>query len=114
MRYALLIYSAPGQSDNAALATLGAEYMAFSQAIIDSGEMVGGDPFEGVDVATSVRVRDGQLSVTPGPFAVTDNVLSGYYIIDVKDLNRAEELAARIPDAHTGVVEVRPLGTIPN
>ena len=113
MRYALLIYTKPTALDPAALSAIGAEYMAFSQAIIDSGEMVGGDPLEAADAATSVRVRDGHVATTPGPFAATEEVLSGYYLVDVKDLGRALELAARIPDARTGVVEVRPLGSIP-
>jgi hypothetical protein len=85
----------------------------FSQAIIDSGEMVGGDSLEAADAATSVQVRDGRVATTPGPFAAPEGVLSGYYLVEVKDLGRALELAAQIPDARTGVVEVRPLGSIP-
>jgi hypothetical protein len=114
VRYALLIYSKPTALDSAALGAIGAEYMAFSQAIADSGEMAGGDPFEGVDAATSVRVRDGHVTTTPGPFATTEEALTGYYLVDVKDLGRAVELAGRIPDARTGVVEVRPIGSIPS
>jgi hypothetical protein len=114
VRYALLVYSNPATPDPEAVRVIGAEYMAFSQKIIDSGEMVGGDPLEGVDAASSVRVRDGKLDITPGPFAATAEVLSGYYLVDVKDLDRALELAEQIPDARTGTVEVRPLGAIPN
>jgi hypothetical protein len=60
-----------------------------------------------------VRVRAGHVATTAGPFATTTDVLTGYYIIDVKDLVRAVELAAKIPDARTGVVEIRPVGNIP-
>jgi hypothetical protein len=85
------------------------EYMTFTQAIMESGELVGGERLNGVDTATSVRVRDGRTTATDGPFAETKEHLGGYYLIDVADLDRALELAAKIPSARTGVVEVRPI-----
>src|ERR1044071_4179455 len=84
-----------------------AEYGRFTAEILESGEFVAGDPLEGIDTATTVRVRDGKRSTTDGPFAETKEVLGGYYIVDVKDLDRAIELASQIPGARTGVVEVR-------
>ena len=86
-----------------------AEYGAFTQGIIESGEFIAGDPLQGLDTATSVRVRDGKVGTTDGPFAETKEVLGGYYVVDVADLDRATALAAQIPDARYGTVEVRPI-----
>ena len=109
MKYMLLIYSDPTAFNPADGEKIMGEYMAFTQEILDSGEMVAGDPLEGSETATSVRVRDAKRTTTDGPFAETKEVLGGYYIVDVKDLDRAVELAAKIPDSRTGVVEVRPV-----
>ena len=68
-----------------------------------------GDPLQGVDTATSVRVRGGKTAVADGPFAETKEVLVGYYIVEAADLDRALAIAARIPDAGCGAVEVRPI-----
>jgi hypothetical protein len=86
-----------------------AEYGAFTQEIIDSGEFVSGDPLQGPETATTVRVRNGKRTTTDGPFAETKEVLGGYYVVDVKDLDRALEVAARIPGARGGSIEVRPI-----
>jgi hypothetical protein len=86
-----------------------AEYGAFTQGIIDSKELVAGDRLATVDAATSVRVRGGKTATIDGPFAETKEHLGGFYIVDVSDLDRAIELAAKIPAARTGVVEIRPI-----
>ena len=109
MKYMLLIYTDPSAFNPADGEKLMGEYMAFTQEILDSGEMVAGDPLEAAETATSVRVRDGKRATTDGPFAETKEVLGGYYIVDVKDLDRAVELAGKIPDARTGSIEVRPV-----
>ena len=109
MKYMLLIYTDPTAWDPAQAENLHNEYMTFTQEILESGEMVAGDPLEGLETATSVRVRNGKRSTTDGPFAETKEVLGGYYIVDVKDLDRAVELAGKIPDSRTGVIEVRPV-----
>ncbi|MBW8825856.1 MAG: YciI family protein [Acidobacteria bacterium] len=85
------------------------EYMTFTQGIIESGEFVAGDPVQGPETATTVRVRNGSTTTTDGPFAEVKEHMSGYYIVEVKDLDRALELAAKIPDARTSGVEVRPI-----
>ncbi len=105
MKYMLLINTDPSQWNE----NLSAEYMAFTQEIVESGEFVAGDPLEGRDSATTVRVRDGKVTTTDGPFAETKEHIGGYYIVDVKDLDRALALAARIPDARSGGIEVRPI-----
>ena len=110
MKYMLLIYgdpNAPGEDG------VFEEYMKFTQDIVNSGEMVAGDPLQGIETATTVRLRDGKRTTTDGPFAETKEVLGGYYLVDVKDLDRALELAAQIPGARSGSIEVRPLMDIP-
>jgi hypothetical protein len=111
----LLIYTDPSawSDDPGDGEKMMAEYGAFTQEIMESGEMLAGDPLQGVDTATSVRIRGGNTTTTDGPFAETKEHLGGYYVVDVKDLDRAMELAAKIPDARTGVVEVRPVMAIP-
>ena len=112
MKYMLLIYSdlAGWPDDPTEAEQISKEYFVFTQQIVDSGELVSGDALEGTETATSIRVRNGKTSATDGPFAETKEVLGGYYVVDVKDLDRALELAAQIPDARLGgVVEVRPV-----
>ena len=89
------------------------EWFAFSQALVDAGAMVAGDPLHGIDTATTVRVRDGKTLSTDGPFAETKEILGGYYIIDVADLDAATEWATKVPLAPYGSVEIRPILEIP-
>jgi hypothetical protein len=89
------------------------EYMTFTREIADSGELVAGEALQAVDTATTVRVRDGKKATTDGPFAETKEVLGGFYIVNVASLERAQELAAKIPGAKTGQIEVRPLLEMP-
>jgi hypothetical protein len=86
-----------------------ADFREFSKQIQASGQYVGGSQLQPTTSATSVRVRDGKRLVTDGPFAETREQLGGYYIVDVKNLDEAIGLAARIPSARTGTVEVRPI-----
>jgi hypothetical protein len=110
MKYMLLIHTDPStwQDPDDARAMMG-EYMGFTQAIVDSGEFVAGDPLQGPETATTVKVRAGSTTTTDGPFAEVKEHLAGYYIVDVKDLDRALELAAKIPDARSAGIEVRPI-----
>ena len=89
------------------------EWFAFTQRIVDSGEMVSGEPLQGTETATTVSVRDGETIVTDGPFAETKEVLGGFYLVDVTSLERAHELAAELPSAKYGRTEIRPLMEIP-
>jgi hypothetical protein len=112
MKYMLLIYGDSerwGQLSDAEKQGWMGEYFDFSQTIVDSGEMVAGDPLHGVETASTLTISGGERIVTDGPFAETKETLGGYYIVDVADLDRALELAAMIPDARTGKVEVRPV-----
>jgi hypothetical protein len=85
------------------------EYFAFTDDIKKSGHMLAGDSLMPTSTATTVRVRNGKLGTTDGPFAETKEQLGGFYMIDAKDLNEAIQIAARIPGAKTGSIEVRPV-----
>ena len=85
------------------------EYMAFSASVKKSGQLVGSNQLQPVHTATTVRLRNGKVSTTDGPFAETKEQLGGYYLIEAKDLNDAIQVASRIPSARTGSIEVRPI-----
>jgi hypothetical protein len=85
------------------------EYAAFTQGIRKSGQMSGGNRLLPPGAATTVRVRNGVVSTTDGPFAETKEQLGGYYLIEAKDMNEAIQVASRIPGAWIGCVEVRPI-----
>ena len=85
------------------------EYFAFTKDIRQSGHYLGGNDLQPVKNATTVRVRNGRVSTTDGPFAETKEQLGGYYLIEAKDLNEAIQIAARIPSAKLGSIEVRPV-----
>ncbi len=114
MKYMLLIYDA-----EATLARMSPEeaqrfqdeYMKFTAEIGASGHLLGGDALESIRTATTVRIREGKLSATDGPFAETREQLGGYYLIEARDLDEALRIAARVPSARTGSIEVRPLVT---
>ena len=85
------------------------EYVAFGDGIKKSGHYVGGNALQPTQTATTVRVRNGKVSSTDGPFAETKEQLGGYYLVEAKDLNDAIQVAARIPSARLGSIEVRPI-----
>jgi hypothetical protein len=112
MQYLLMIYrneAELGQMTAADRQKVTAEYGAFTQSIIQSGHFKAGDGLQPTSTATTVRVRDGKTLTTDGPFAETREQLAGYYLIDAKDLDTALAIAARIPGAKTGSIEVRPV-----
>ncbi|MDQ3370672.1 MAG: YciI family protein [Myxococcota bacterium] len=116
MQYMLLIYNSEKAWETMPEAERTAafnEYMQFSKDIETSGHMKTGDgnALESVKAATTVRVRDGKVQTTDGPFAETREQLGGYYLIEAKDLDEATQIAARIPDARIGGggVEIRPI-----
>ncbi len=88
---------------------LSGDYFAFTESIQKSGNMLAGDALQPTSTATTVRVRDGEALVTDGPFAETKEQLGGYYLIEAKDADEALEIAARIPGASHGSIEVRPV-----
>jgi hypothetical protein len=88
------------------------ECVAYDTAIRESGHCLTSDALEPVETATTVRVRNGRVSVTDGPFAETKEQLAGFYMIEARDLNEAIQVASRIPPARVGSVEVRPVRPI--
>src|ERR1700738_854635 len=112
MQYLLMIYRSEaeaGKMDAAARQKMLDEYNAFTQSIIQSGHFKAGDGLQPTTTATTVRVRDGKTLTTDGPFAETREQLGGYYLVEAKDLDTALAVAARIPGAKTGSIEVRPI-----
>src|SRR3954468_8569570 len=85
------------------------EYFAFTEGIRRSGQYVAGEALQPTATATTVKVRNGKVSTTDGPFAETKEQLGGFYMIEAKDLNDAIQVAAKIPAARSGSIEVRPL-----
>ena len=112
MQYMLLIYGAEQamagmtQADGQQMM---AEYGVFTQDIIKNGNFKAGDRLAGSGSATTVRIRDGKTMNTDGPFAETREQLLGYYLIEAKTLDEATGIAAKIPGAKTGSIEVRPV-----
>jgi hypothetical protein len=86
-----------------------AECAAYVRELVEGRRLVAGEPLHPVHTATTVRVRNGEVTVTDGPFAETREMLAGFYLVDARDLNEAIQIAARIPPAKHGSIEVRPV-----
>ena len=112
MKYMLLIYDNEAEmaaNRKGATDVMMAEYREFTDSILKSGNMKAGDALQPTSTATCVRIRNGKTLTTDGPFAETKEQLGGYYLIEAKDLDEATKIAARIPSAKSGTVEVRPV-----
>jgi hypothetical protein len=112
MQYLLLIYQNEAeitQTNPAEGGKMMEEYRTFTQSIIQSGHFKAGDALQPTSTATTVRVRQGKTLPTDGPFAETREQLAGYYLVEAKTLDEAIVIAARIPGARTGSIEVRPI-----
>jgi hypothetical protein len=114
MKYLCLIYdneknmSAMSPSDSEAFM---GEYFVFTDGIRKSGHYIAGEALQPVQTATTVRIRNGKVSTTDGPFAETKEQLGGFYLIEARDLNDALQVASKIPSARLGSIEVRPVMT---
>ncbi len=114
MDYMLLIYGCERKEpDSAAFRAKLAAVNAFTDECRARGVYRGSDPLQDTGTATTIRVRDGEVLMTDGPFAETREQLAGYYLLDCRDLDEALELAARCPLAAEGSVEVRPVRRVP-
>jgi hypothetical protein len=112
MKYLCLIYENESASKDMTREqgqAMMADYFAFTDGIKKSGHYVGGEALKPTATASTVRVRQGKVSTTDGPFAETKEQLGGFYLIEAKDLNDAIQVASRIPGAKTGSIEVRPV-----
>lgn len=108
MKYLCLVYG-----EESAIQTMDDhECLTFDQGLRDSGRCVASEALQPVETATTLRVRNGKLSVSDGPFAETKEQLAGFYLIEARDLNEAIQLASRIPPARVGSIEVRPVRPI--
>lgn len=108
MKYLCLVYL-----DENRLAELpDAECVAFDTGLRSDGRCLASEALQSVNTATTVRVRDGRVTVTDGPFAETKEQLAGFYMVEARDLNEAIQIASRIPPARVGGIEVRPVRPI--
>ena len=112
MQYLLLIYRSEAElakMSEAEIPVMSKDYADFTQGIIKSGHFRAGDALQPTTAATTVRVRAGKTVTTDGPFAETKEQLGGYYLVEAKDLDEAIKIAAKIPNARDGSIEVRPI-----
>ncbi len=108
MKYLCLVYG-----EEKKLETMpDSECLEYDAALRESGHCLASEALQPVHTATTVRVRNGKVSITDGPFAETKEQLAGFYLIEARDLNEAIQLAAKIPPAHVGSIEVRPIRPI--
>ena len=108
----LLIYGDPSESPPEAQSEAHLQrWFHYTQQLQESGAMKAGDALQMPDTATTVRVRDGETLLTDGPFAETKEILGGYYLSDVEDLDAALRWAAKMPNIEYGAVEARPVMT---
>jgi hypothetical protein len=113
MKYLLLIYSDEATWTDAERQQCFTDSTKFTHELNALGKYLGASPLHPVATATSIRVRDGKRLVTDGPFAETHEQLGGYFLIDAQDLDDAISIAARIPAAKKGTVEIRPILELP-
>lgn len=113
MKYMLLIYLAENALNDAEREQCYVESTQIAHDLHARGQFLAASPLQPVSTATSVRVREGKRLITDGPFAETREHLGGYYLVDAKDLDEAIGIAARIPGARKGTVEIRPVMELP-
>jgi len=108
MKYLCLVYLDEKRLDEVP----DSQCLDYDEAIRRSGHCIASEALQPVQTATTVRVRNGKVSITDGPFAETKEQLAGFYLVEARDLNEAIQLAVKIPPAHVGSVEVRPIRPI--
>lgn len=108
MKYLCLIYL----DESSPKLVSDSECLAYDAAIRESGHCLASEALQPVQTATTIRVRNGRVSITDGPFAETKEQLAGFYLVEARDLDEAIELASRIPPASVGSIEVRPIRPI--
>ena len=116
MKYLLMIYEPevdPATVPPEQVRQVAADYDVFTQDLHRRGVMLGGEALQPTTTATSVRIQNGRTVITDGPFAETKEALTGFYLVDVADLDEALDLAAKIPGANWGSIEVRPIWELP-
>lgn len=109
MKYMLLLYGDENELDQAEMEQCYKESTHLTHQLHAAGQYIAASPLLPTSMATSVRVREGKRFITDGPFAETREQLGGYFLIDAKDLDEAIAIAAQIPMASRGTVEIRPI-----
>jgi hypothetical protein len=112
MNYLCLVYSEEKKLDDMSKSESDAlidEHLAYDEVLRKSGYFIVAEALQPVQAATTVRVRNGKVSITDGPFAETKEQLAGFFLINARDLNDAIQVASKIPSARLGSVEVRPI-----
>ncbi len=116
MKYAALVYyqeNAVNDMSEQAWHDLNQECLGSVDKLTASGHYVAGEALQQVETATTLRVRDGEVLLSDGPFAETKEQLAGFYLLEARDLNEALQLASKIPPARLGSIEVRPVRELP-
>ena len=116
MRYLLLCCHEEKKLDSMSKSECDAimeETVAYCEALKKSGHLIGVEALESVQTAMAVRVRNGKLSVTDGPFAETKEQVGGYFLIEARDVNEAIQVASKVPSVRFGTMEVRPIRDFP-
>ena len=111
MKYLCLIYldeKQLGAMSEREMSTLNARHLEFNEGLLASGQFIEAEALESAGATTCVRVRNGKTTLMDGPYAETKEQVAGFYFIEARDLNEAIQVAARIPSAPIGTVEVRP------
>lgn len=111
MKYLCLIYLDGKMLDampEPEMSALNARHLAFNEDLVAGGRFIEAEALEPQSSATTVRIRNGKVAVTDGPYAETKEMVAGFYFIEARDLNEAIQVASRIPSAPLGAVEVRP------
>jgi hypothetical protein len=114
MQYMLLIHNEAQNINQTELPKMMQEYMEFTQDLVKSGKFKAGDRLESSNTTATVRVRNGKTAATDGPFAESKEQIGGYYIVEAKDRDEAIAVAARIPGARYGSIEVRQIASMPS
>jgi hypothetical protein len=109
MKYLCLVYSDESKLHSLPDSPEDRECHAYDQELARGGHRIAAEALEPVNTATTVRVRNGDISITDGPFAETKEQLAGFYLIESRDMNEAIQLASKIPPARVGSIEVRPV-----
>ena len=116
MRYLLLCCHEEKKFDSMSKSECDAimeETVAYCEALKKSGQLIGVEALDSVQTAMAVRVRNGMLSVTDGPFAETKEQVGGYFLIEARDINEAIRVASKVPSVRFGTMEVRPIRDFP-
>jgi len=114
VKFMMLLYSPPEVRADLAARPSFDSWVAYSQSLREAGVHLGENPLQGLETATTVRVRDGETLISDGPFAETKEMLGGYYLLDLPSREAAIEWAERVPNAAYATIEIRPIMELPD